>query len=95
MTAPADPVRYRRNPAIPSGEIHGEVMALDIRQGHCFGMAGVGAAIWRLLDQPRSIDDLVAALVADYEVEPDRCAADVGAFVDELVAAGLAERAGA
>ena len=42
---------------------------------------GVGLRIWELLEQPRTVDALVATLLEEYDVEPDACAAQVGDFL--------------
>ena len=55
-------------------------------------LEGVAAVIWRLLDQPRSTEELVAAALAEEydEADPDRVATDTAAFPDQLAEAGLA-----
>lgn len=37
-----------RNETVPTGEIDGELVALDVDKGDCFGMDRVGASIWRI-----------------------------------------------
>jgi Coenzyme PQQ synthesis protein D (PqqD) len=64
-------------------------MALSIEQGTCFGMNRVGSRIWTLLAKPIRIDDLCAALLAQYRVDPEVCEHQVLALLEELRAEGL------
>lgn len=78
-----------RESALPTGEIDGELVALDIERGECFGLDTIGADIWRLAEQPQRVGDLVDQLVATYEVERDQCLADIQRFLAELAELGM------
>jgi Coenzyme PQQ synthesis protein D (PqqD) len=43
-----------------------------------------GRFIWELLAEDRSLEELVAAVVEQFDVEADRAGADVRAFVNDL-----------
>ena len=81
-----------RNESIPTGEVDGELVALDLDKGHCFGMDNVGAAIWGIAAEPVSVGTIVDRLTATHEVAREQCFADVMPFVGELVAEGLLRR---
>ncbi|MBQ7235876.1 MAG: PqqD family protein [Clostridia bacterium] len=49
----------------------------------------VGAFLWKKLESGATEEDLVAALLSEYEVEKDVAEADVKKFVDKLINAGL------
>jgi hypothetical protein len=51
------------------------------------GLSGTAGRIWELLETPRTLAELCAALASEYQVTPDEVSADVKEFV-----AGLAER---
>ena len=70
-------------------DVDGEVMALSIRQGTCYGMNRVGSRIWKLLAKPIRIDDLCASLLAQYRVDPEVCERQVLDLLEELRAEGL------
>ena len=70
-------------------DVDGEVMALSIRQGTCYGMNRVGSRIWKLLANPVRIDDLCASLLAQYRVDPEVCERQVLDLLEELRAEGL------
>ena len=47
------------------------------------------AAIWRLLEQPRSLDGLVAALQAEYAAPEEAIRQDTGEFIVDLMERGF------
>lgn len=50
-----------------------------------------GALLWERLEQGATENDLVEAILAEYEVERDQAEADVNAFVSELNSKGILE----
>ena len=50
---------------------------------------GTSAYIWSLLDQDRSIDELAAAVVERFAVDPIRARADIQTFINEITNLGL------
>jgi hypothetical protein len=55
-------------------------------------LSETAGAVWGLLDEPRSVDELATALRASYGSDPARIASDVEALLDELVGRGVVER---
>jgi hypothetical protein len=55
-----------------------------------FLMDATGSVIWGRMAEPTRVSDLCAALVTEYEVDPAACERDVLAFLDDLLARGLA-----
>jgi hypothetical protein len=53
----------------------------------------VGARILERIDSGESLSALVAGLAEEYDVDPKRLESDVAAFVEELTAGGVIERA--
>lgn len=86
------PPRYQRNHVILFGEIGQDVVALSVARGLCFGMENVTAAVWTLLDQPRTADELCAELMRQYEVDKDRCAIELADLLSEMENEGLVEQ---
>lgn len=73
-----------------SSELDGEVVVLNHRDGVYFGLdGGVGALVWRTVQEPVPVSAVVAAVLDAYEVEADRCARDVTGLLVELMDAGL------
>ena len=74
-----------------STEIPGEVVILNAETGMYHGMEAVGARIWQLLQRPRTVHDIQATLLKEYDVDPDYCNQDLIHLLQELTAAGLVE----
>ncbi len=64
---------------------------LSLRDGTYYGLEEVGAEIWRLIQTPITIDCIVASLVEMYDIDAERCRADVIALVAALVERRLVE----
>lgn len=48
------------------------------------GLDEVGQRVWDLLEQPRTLDGVVDALLEEYDVDRATCERDVAAFVAAL-----------
>jgi hypothetical protein len=80
-----------RNAQMPTGEIDGEMVALDLEQGECFGIGKIGTLIWEMAEEPARVHDIVGRLVGRFEVEPNECLTDVLTFLNEMKDAGLVQ----
>ena len=92
MTAPV-PLSFRVeiSEQTLSQELNGETVLLELSRGVYFGLDEVGTRIWQLLARGDSLDEIVAALVDEYEVSADAAAADLRALVGELEERRLVE----
>lgn len=87
--------RVVASPHQVSSELDGEVVVLNHRDGVYFGLdAGVGALVWRTVQQPVSVAAVVDAVLEAYDVDAERCTRDVTALLEELLRAGLLQPAG-
>jgi len=84
---------FKRNVNLPSEEIGGEMVVLDADNDIFFSSNAVGLLIWRELSEPRSLSDLCATIVENFEgADYATVQADVTEFVDSLVDRGLARK---
>jgi hypothetical protein len=83
--------RVARNRDTLSAEIDGEVVALDVAKGACYGLDAVGARIWSMIETPRAIGEVCDALTAVYEVDAETCQSDVLDLFTALHTEGLIE----
>ena len=72
-----------------------EAAILDTARGVYFGLNPVGARIWSLIQQPRTVRELCDSIVAEYEVTTARCEEDVLNLLAGLRDAGLVESSAA
>jgi hypothetical protein len=81
-----------RNPSIIWTKLDRNVVLLNIELAHYFETNAVGGLIWELLDEPRTVSDIVERVVARYRVDREQCQADVLKFLDALAESGLLDR---
>lgn len=84
---------YVRNPKLVAADMSGETVLMSIDTGQYYGLSDVGSKIWELLAHPVTLDTIVQQLRTTYEIDESQCRADATAFLDSLVAAGLARTA--
>lgn len=77
---------------VMAADFSNDVVLLNLRDGVYYGVEEVGARIWTLVQAPIALKTIVETIAAEFDVEPDRCARDVGAFVQQLIGRGLVER---
>jgi hypothetical protein len=71
----------RRNSEILMAGVGEETILLDLSEGTYVALNETAARIWGLLEEPRSHDDIVGALMADYDIDPTACDHEVAEFV--------------
>jgi Coenzyme PQQ synthesis protein D (PqqD) len=78
-----------RKMGIIEAEIEGEVVALNIETGTCYGLNQVGSRIWHMLSTSTRISDICEALLAEYSVGSDDCERQVLDLLEDLYTEGL------
>lgn len=61
-----------------------EAAILHLKNGVYYGLNPVGARIWKLLQQPLTIGQLLERMLAEYDVDNKRLEADVRHLLGEL-----------
>ena len=78
---------------IPEGvlvrELQGESVLLNLDSESYFGLDEVGTRMWNALVTSADTDAACEALLAEYDVAPERLRADLDEFVARLARAGL------
>lgn len=82
----------QRNPAVPSTELNGEQVFMDLETGKYYSLKDTGLAIWQLLEIPQEEDALYRQLAAEYGIAESLCRQDSAPFIERLLAAGLVMR---
>ena len=72
--------------------IEGEAVILSMDSKVLRGLNPVGSRIWELIDGRRSVEEIVGAIVKEFDVEPARAGEDVRSFVQEVLDKGLVTR---
>jgi hypothetical protein len=80
---------------IPDGIVHrdlqGELVLLNLNTGVYFGLDHVGTRIWSLLQESRSLQQVLDALLQEYEVPATKGREDLLKLVAEMREKGLVE----
>jgi hypothetical protein len=74
-----------------SSDLGGEVAILDLKAGVYYGLDAVGARIWSLIQEPRTVNEIRDILLEEYEVEPERCERDLLVLLQRLADEGIIE----
>ena len=74
-----------------SCDLAGEAALLNLKSGVYFGLNQVGARIWHALQEPTSLAEIRAAILREYEVEPEELDADLSELLSDLAQHGLIE----
>ena len=79
----------RRVTGAVQAEVDGELILLSPKDFSYFGAAGTGDKVWSLVDDQRSIGEIVAALEGEYQAEPGVIRSQTVEFLEAVEAAGL------
>ena len=79
----------RREAGLIEAEVDGELVALHVDKGTCYGFNGTATRVWRLIEEPMRLSDLRDRLIAEYDVAPEECEAQLRELLAELAQDGL------
>jgi hypothetical protein len=65
-------------------ELNGEGVLLNLKTGVYLGLNPLGTRIWKLFADDPSLQQVVDAIVSEFDVQREQCAADVLALVDDM-----------
>ncbi|MGA8428639.1 MAG: PqqD family protein [Candidatus Sulfotelmatobacter sp.] len=87
---------FIRTQSVAARVIAGETLLVPIRArvgdlASIYSFNGTGSSIWKLLETPKTVAELVAAVAQEYDAEQERVEKDVKEFLGEMVSVGLAE----
>ena len=85
-----DLVVERRGEMIET-EVDGELVALHVDKGTCYGFNSTATRIWAMIEQPRRISELKDELLREFDVDPATCEAQLRELLETLAADGLVE----
>jgi Coenzyme PQQ synthesis protein D (PqqD) len=74
-----------------SSDLAGEVVILNLKTGTYYGLNPVGARIWSLIQEPKTVDEIRQMLLNEYEIDSDTCDQDIRELLDDLANSDLIE----
>jgi hypothetical protein len=81
--------QFAVHPSIICRELSGEIVLLNLESGVYYGLDIVGARVWQMLVQGRTLDDICAVMVEEYDVAAEVLRNDVLRLVGELLERGI------
>jgi hypothetical protein len=85
----SDGERLVRCQDLLEADVNGEIVALDIEKGQCYGLNGVASRVWALLAEPVSLPEICATLAEEYEVDEATCRSEISELLNDLRSEGL------
>ena len=89
MTALSLSSTIRLNESVVFRSVDGEGVLIDPAGGAYFGLGKVGARIWSLLQEQRSLPEVVEALTLEFDCSERQCTDDLLEFLQDLAGRGL------
>ena len=84
-----DDVLVQRRVGLLEAEVDGELVALDVDQGTCYGFNATATRIWALIEEPKRVSELRDALLEEFDVDADTCQEQLAELLGELEKDGL------
>ena len=72
-----------------SCDLMGDAAILNLKNSTYYGLNPMGARIWEWIQSPIRVSDLRANIAGEYEVAPERAAADLTELLADLERHGL------
>lgn len=85
----SDQLFVANTPAVASEIIDGEAIIMSLDSGSYYSSSGVGAAIWSLILERRTLNDIKTAIRGAYEAKAEIVESDLQSFLDSLLSENL------
>ena len=72
-------------------DVEDEVVILGLKDGVYYGLNPVGAFIWNIIQEPKTVAEIRDAVLEEYDVEKEVCEKDLMELLTELSDKGLVE----
>ncbi len=74
-----------RNADILVNEVDGETVMMSIENGTYYGMNPTGNYIWKLLEQEKSLADLLDGIAKTFSLDAAQCEKEVLPFIEKML----------
>lgn len=75
----------RRDVGVVAAEAGNDVVMVSIENGQYYGVSEIAREIWRTIERPTKVSELIDNLIANYNVERALCEIDTLSFLEELL----------
>lgn len=74
---------------VVSCDLDGEAAILNLKDGVYYGLNPVGARVWKMVQEPVTLEKILEAILNEYDVEKEQCFQDTVELLEELQDKGL------
>lgn len=78
-------IRYVQNKKVVYSKIDDEIVMMDVESGFYFGLNTVGSMIWDVLKEEKTISEVVAFLLSEYDVGYDQCLQETELLIKKML----------
>jgi hypothetical protein len=91
MARLSDDSRITVSPDQVSCDLAGEAAILNLKNSVYYGLDPVGASVWSLIQEPKTVAEIRAALLDIYDVDSSQLQSDLQILLTQLSEQGLIE----
>ena len=73
----------------PVTDLEGEYVFMDTERGEYQLLKGTALYIWKLLEKPKTLDELCSDITGEFGITKEQCIEDVIPFIGEMEEIGL------
>ena len=66
-------------------EVDGELVMMNIENGSYASMNDTGKSIWGLIEEPKTVDEVLTSLIVEYDIDRQTAETEVISFIKKLV----------
>ena len=74
----------QRDSKLITSRMDGETVMMSINNGEYYGLDPIGSRIWELIENPISVESLIAKLRCEYDIEIAQCEHDTTIFLQQM-----------
>jgi hypothetical protein len=80
---------FSRTPQLVSTDLDDEMVIMDDEKGSFYGLNATAKMIYGLLETPKTLEEIIGLITAEYDVSPEQCQADIIPFLQQMVTSKL------
>ena len=77
--------KLSRNIEIITNEIDDEILMMSIEDGKYYGLNPVGSEIWKLIEEPKTIEEIIPALMDIFDIVEESCRKESLDFIESMI----------
>ena len=82
--APAQIKKFKSFFAAPFN-VNDEILMMSIEDGKYYGLNPVGSEIWKLIEEPKTIEEIIPALMEIFDIDEESCRKESLDFIESMI----------